>query len=417
MKNRLFSALRPMRSIAMMGLGLAVLASCSKSQQMPDADNSYAVETVQTSSAELETSYPATIKGIQDVEIRPKVGGFITKIYVNEGQAVSRGQVLFTIDNETYRDAVRQAQASVNSAQQQINVVKTNIATQELTVQNKQALYDKKIISDYDLASAKNSLASLKAQLQSAQASLQSAQAALSSAKENLSYCTVTSPASGVIGMLPYKVGALVSSSMTQPFTTVSDISRMQVYFSMTEKQLLDMTRTGGGGVQAALQQMPPVSLELADGTTYEQQGKVDAVGGVIDQTTGAVQVRATFDNPNRILRSGGTGNIKMPIYATNAIVIPQSATTEIQDKKFVFVVGKDNKVKSTEITVESQNDGTNYVVTGGLKAGDRIVVEGVQSMKNGTEIKPITKAEAEKMRKKAAEDIKEGKFPEGVGK
>lgn len=388
-------------------------ASCKKGPQgMPDADNHYAVISLQPSQTELTVSYPATLRGIQDVEIRPKVSGFITRIYVQEGQSVGRGQALFTIDSEQFQAAVRQAQEGVQAAQQQINVTQSNIATAELTLQNKKMLFEKNIISEYEYRAAENQLQSLKAQLGSAKAQLGSAQAQLAAARDNLSYCTVTSPTNGVIGMLPLKVGALVGPSMVEPFTTVSNIGSVYAYFSMTEKQLLEMARTGKGGVQEALRQMPAVKLRLADGSSYSEQGKVDAVGGVIDNTTGSVQMRATFPNPHRLLRSGGTANIQMPSFVASAILVPQSATIEIQNKKFVYVVGKDNKVATQEITVESQSDGTNYVVTKGLKSGDRIVVEGVQTLKNGFEIQPITPAEAAQMRQKAAQDVKDGKLP-----
>ncbi|MBR1889343.1 MAG: efflux RND transporter periplasmic adaptor subunit [Alloprevotella sp.] len=388
-----------MKKVAFLTMALLAVCSCGNKQQgLPEADNRMAVITVQAQKAELSVTYPASIKGIQDVEIRPKISGFITRINVKEGQVVSKGQVLFQIDNAQYAAAVKAAKA-------QIEVVKSNIATQELTLENKRLLRSKEIISDYDLKLAENNLQSLKAQLAAAQAQLASAQ-------DNLNWCTVTSPASGVIGMIPLKVGALVGPSMVEPFTTVSDMGTVYAYFSMTEKQLLGLARTGNGGVQEAIRQMPVVSLQLADGSLYEEQGKVDAVGGVIDAATGAVQMRATFGNPHRILRSGGSANIVMPVFSDNAIIIPQTATTEIQDKKFVYVVGKDNKVASTEITVESQNDGSTYVVTSGLNVGDRIVVEGVQNLKNGQEIRPITPEESAKMREDAKQDIKEGKLP-----
>lgn len=379
---------------------------------MPEADNRYAVMTVGNSTAELSTSYPATIKGVQDVEIRPKISGFITRIYVQEGQAVSQGQVLFSIDSEQYQAAVRSAEEAVKAASQQINVVQSNIATQQLAVDNKKMLYDKKIISDYDYQSAFNQLQSLKAQLGSAKAQLGSAQAQLKSARANLSFCTVTSPASGFIGMLPQDEGALVGPTMVEPFTTVSNTSKVYAYFSMTEKQMLEIARTGNGGVQAFLKNLPAVGLKLADGTIYAEKGVVDAVGGNIDPSTGAVQMRASFNNAHRILRSGGSASIIFPTFAKQAIQVPQSAVTEIQDKKFVYVVGANNKVKFTEISINTESDGKNYIVTGGLKVGDRIVIEGVQTLKNDMQIKPITKAESDKLREQANKDIKDGKLP-----
>ena len=388
-----------MRRFAYLALGIILFAGCSKKQQgLPDADNSYAVETVNSSSADLNTTYPATIRGIQDVEIRPKIAGNITQIYVAEGQPVHRGQILFTIDSEQYVAAVRAAEA-------QIKVCQANIATQRLTVANQRLLHSKQIISDYAMKSAEN-------QLQALQAQLASAQAQLSSARDNLKWCTVSSPADGVIGLLPYKVGTLVGPSMAEAFTTVSNIERVHIYFSMTEKQLLAMARTSNGGVKAAIKNMPNVRLKLADGTIYDEYGTIDAVSGVINQSTGAVQMRATFSNSRHLLHSGGTGNILLPTIVSNTIRVPQAAVTEIQDKKFVYIVGAKNKVKSTEITVEEQNDGTYYYVTSGLKAGDRIVIEGVQNLKDDMEIKPITPQQAAEKRAQAAKDVKDGKLP-----
>ena len=387
-----------MKKIALWMLSAALLTACgSKSSQMPEANKDFAVETVKTTEADLKTSYPATIKGMQDIEIRPKVSGYLTKLLVDEGATVRKGQPLFLIDSEQY-------QAAVNSAKAQVRVCKANIATQKLTVENKQALFDQKIISSYDLQMAKNTLESYEAQLAAAQASLQSAQ-------DNLRWCTVTSPSDGVVGMIPYRVGSLVSASNAQPLTTVSNISQMYVYFSMTEKQLLGLTREQGG-LSAAISKMPAVSLVLSDGTEYSQSGVVSTVSGVIDSNTGSVQMRATFDNAGHVLRSGGTGSILIPIHQKDAIMIPQKATYEIQNKKFVYVVGTDNKVQSREIEVLVQNDGQNYVVSNGLKVGERIVIDGVNRLKNDMQINPITPAQAKAAEQKAKQALKDGKMP-----
>ena len=387
-----------MKKIALWMLSAALLTACgSKSSQMPEANKDFAVETVKTTEADLKTSYPATIKGMQDIEIRPKVSGYLTKLLVDEGATVRKGQPLFLIDSEQY-------QAAVNSAKAQVRVCKANIATQKLTVENKQALFDQKIISSYDLQMAKNTLESYEAQLAAAQASLQSAQ-------DNLRWCTVTSPSDGVVGMIPYRVGSLVSASSAQPLTTVSNISQMYVYFSMTEKQLLGLTREQGG-LSAAISKMPAVSLVLSDGTEYSQSGVVSTVSGVIDSNTGSVQMRATFDNAGHVLRSGGTGSILIPIHQKDAILIPQKATYEIQNKKFVYVVGADNKVQSREIEVLVQNDGQNYGVSNGLKVGERIVIDGVNRLKNDMQINPITPAQAKAAEQKAKQALKDGKMP-----
>ena len=363
--------------------------SCGNKSGMNFGNNEYPVETIKISSIEMNVNYPATIKGIQDVEIRPKVSGFITKVCVKEGQTVSAGQLLFIIDNETYQAQVRQAKAAVNTAQAQVNTAK-------LTYENNEQLFKQNIIGQYELSSSKNAYESANAQLAQAKANLVSAQ-------ETLSYCFVKSPSAGVIGNLPYKVGALVSASSQNPLTTVSNISTMEVYFSMNEKDILELTKQAGG-IYTAISQYPPVQLKLADGSIYSHEGKVVKVSGVIDQSTGSVSMIAHFQNPEHLLKSGGSGTIIVPHKNNNAIVIPQNATTEVQNKIFVYVVNSDNNVKYTEITVDPQNDGENYTVTKGLKVGDKIVTKGLTKLSDGMKIKPVTEAQYEKSLKEAEE-------------
>ena len=368
-----------MKKTLMLAAMAVTLVACSggKSGGKPNfADNEYAVRTVTTQSTELQTAYPATIKGIQDVQIRPKVSGFLTKVCVQEGQTVSAGQLLFVIDNETYQAQVRHATAAVNTAKAKLN-------TSKLTYENSKKLFENKVIGEYELETAANSYAT-------EQASLAQAEANLASAKESLSYCYVKSPAAGVVGSLPFKVGALVNASSAEPLTTVSDISTMEVYFSVTEKELLQMAK-GEGGMSAAVANYPAVKLQLVDGSVYAHPGKVVKASGVIDASTGSVSMIAHFPNPDKELRSGGAGQIVVPIADGSAILVPQEATSEVQNKIFVYVVGKDNKVKYTEIKVNPQNDGHNYIVTSGLKAGDRYVSKGITSLTDGMEIKPIS--------------------------
>lgn len=386
-----------MKKIAYFMLGMTLVACSGNKQGMPADDNKFAVVTVTPSEASLSTDYPATIKGVQDIEIRTKVPGHIVRQYVDEGDFVQAGQPLFLIDPTQYRAAVEQAQAAVN-------VSKANITTQQLTVQNKKMLREKAIVSQYDLDVANNQLAMMQAQLAQAQA-------ALTNAKDQLDFCTIRATSAGVIGAIPYRVGSLVSSASAEPLTIVSNLSKMYAYFSMTEKQLLEMTRNGGG-TREALKELPAVDLLLADGTTYDQQGKVSNMSGIIDATTGSVQMRATFDNPRRILRSGATGVVRFPVRKAAAILVPQKATYEIQNKKFVYTVDANNVVHTTEINVLPQNDGTNYVVSAGLKPGQRIVVEGVNKLKNNMKITPITPQQSAQQLKKSEQHMADKKMP-----
>ena len=373
---------------------LALLSSCGNGNNGEAKAPEYAVITAQATTAHLTNSYPATIKGKQDVEIRPMVSGFITKLHVDEGSVVKKGQVLFTIDQVQYRAAVETAKATVATAE-------AALQTQELTTQNNRELNKRGIVSDYQLSTSENQLAQAKATLAQAKASLVNAE-------RNLQYTEVTSPSDGIVGQIPYRVGSLVSASMATPMTTIADNSEMFAYFSMTERQLLQMIREGGS-YKDILAKMPEIQLQLIDGSIYPDSGRVETISGVIDPTTGSVSMRALFPNAHNVLRSNSTGNVIFPNVLPDVILVPQSATTEIQDKKFVFVVQPDNTVKNTEIQVYTLNDGQNYYVTGGLKAGDKIVIEGVQAIKDGQAITPITPAEKEAAYKQALEDQKNG--------
>ena len=390
-RNRSFSSSR----VAFAALGLSVLTACGGGQGgMKMGDNQFAVEAVKATSSNQSEQYPATIKGLQDIEVRPQVSGLIVKLCVDEGATVRKGQALFQIDPTQYKAAYDQAAASVKSA-------KANLETITATERNKKMLHDQKIISDFEYQTAVNNLLTAKA-------NLAQAEAAYTAAKQNLDFCTVKSPSDGVIGTFPYRIGALVSPSISEPLTTVSEIGDMYVYFSMTEKQLLDLTRAGGT-LKEQLEKMPAVKLQLADGTMYDAEGKIDAVSGVIDQTTGSVSMRAIFPNKQNILRSGGMANVVFPYTMSEIILIPQTATQEIQDKKFVYVLQPDSTLKHTEIQISNLNDGKNYIVTGGLKEGDQIVVEGVQILQDGQKISPITVAQKEAKYQQALQDQRDG--------
>ena len=372
-KFRLFFALASVFS-------LSAMTSCGgENEQQQVQAPEIATITVTTANSELQRSYPVIIKGKADIDIRPQVTGFITQVHVDEGQKVRKGQVLFTLDQVQYQAAVDQANAAVT-------VAETAVATAQLTANNKKSLFEKNIISEYEYKLAENSLAQAEAQLAQAKATLVNAQ-------KNMSYTVVTAPSNGVVGTIPNRVGALASPSMAQPLTTVSDNNQVYAYFSLNEKEILGMTNNGSQSLDEAIKSMPAVKLRLADGSIYGVEGKVATVSGVIDNTTGSASVRALFDNPAGMLRSGSTGSILIPYVESDAIIIPQKATFEIQDRKYVYIVDETNKTVSTVITVFEINDGKEYIVTSGLKAGDRLVVEGVgTSVKDGMTITPVEK-------------------------
>lgn len=364
--------------IAGSAIALAVASCGSKQQEAQQAPApNIATLTVGLSNSESEKTYPATIKGKTDIAIRPQVTGFITKVHVDEGQQVKKGQVLFTLDQVQFQAAVDQAQANVNSAQTRVN-------TAQLTADSKKKLLEKNIISDYEYQLAANDLVTAKA-------ALSQAQAALTNARKNLAYTVVTAPSDGVVGTIPQREGSLASPSSAQPLTTVSDNSQVYAYFSLTEKDLLELSDNGSTTVNAAIASMPEVQLRLSDGTIYPVGGKVATVSGVIDGSTGAASVRALFNNTNGLLRSGSTGTIIIPSRSENVIVIPQAATYELQDRRFVYLLNDSNIVKSAPVVVRPVSDGRTFVVESGLKPGDRIAIEGIGTkVKEGTQINPV---------------------------
>ncbi|MCH5347435.1 MAG: efflux RND transporter periplasmic adaptor subunit [Muribaculaceae bacterium] len=374
-------------SIATVALAMALTgcgdknkgAGADMAQQAPEI----AVMSVAPANTELETTFPATIKGKTDIDIRPQVTGFITKVHVDEGQQVKKGQVLFTLDQVQFQAAVEQAKAAVA-------VARTAVSTAQITADNKKALLDKNIISDYEYQIAVNSLNQAKAQLAQAEA-------AEVTARKNLAYTTVTAPSDGVVGSIPNREGSLASPSSAQPLTTVSDNSQVYAYFSLTERDILRMVNGGERTLNNAIAAMPEVQLRLADGSIYSQPGRVATVSGVLDASTGASNVRALFANPSGLLRSGSTGTIIIPHVEDSVIIIPQKATQELQDLRYVFVVNDSNMTVQTPIKVLDLSDGKNFVVTEGLKPGDRIVTEGVGTIvRNGMVIKPVTTTPAQ---------------------
>ena len=353
--------------------GLSLLATSCKeaTKSTPKGETYYETLEVSLSDRTLSTGYSAAISGVQTVEIRPQVSGMITEIMIEEGESVRKGQVLFVIDQTPYKAAYEIAAANVKSAE-------AALSTAQLIYNSNKNLYEQDVVSEFDLMTAQNDLTD-------AQARLALCKAEEVNASNNLSYTEVRSPVNGVASMIPYRVGALVSSSISQPLVTVSDDSKVYAYFSMAENQMLDMVQQYGS-LANAIKQMPEVELTMSNGQKYQHTGKINAISGTISESTGAVSLRAVFDNRNHLLRNGGSGTIIIPMTLTDCIVIPQAATYELQDRIFVYKV-VEGKASATEIHVAPQNNGTEYIVTGGLSVGDVIVAEGAGLIKEGTSI------------------------------
>ena len=361
---------------------LVVSYSCSKPQQgaggMAPQVKEYLVQELTPDSITLYKDFPATLQGEQTVEIRPRISGYIEEIKVDEGAYVKKGQILFRLNSNDI-------QAQVRSAEAQVKVAESQVATAKINVEKTRPLVEKDIISPFQLETVKTAL-------QSAEAQLAQANANLANDRANLQYAIITSPTDGVIGTFPYRVGSLVSSSIAEPLTTVSNTTSMLAYFSMNETEFLQITRgLEGKTIHEKLESLPEVELILPDKSVYEMKGRIETASGIVDNQTGAINIRSSFANPDGYLRSGGSGRVRLPENIKNALLIPQKASYEIQGKHFVYVVNSENKVVNTLVEVVAGSLKDVYVVTSGLKAGDKIVVEGITSLRDGMEIKPKT--------------------------
>lgn len=349
---------------------LFIVAACGKKAEQAPAMGPmpFPVQTIAKQDAVVYDEYTANLEGEQNVDIRPKVSGYIQEIYVEEGQQVRKGQLLFKLETQTLNQDAAAAKANVSAAQVEVDRLKP--------------LVDRKIISNVQLETAKAKLAQAKA--------------SYSAVAANINYGTITSPVDGVIGTLPFKAGSLASPTMEVPLTTVADTRVVRAYFSMNEKQMLNFTRLfKGATIQEKLKSTPPVSLMLVDGSEYEIKGKITTVSGLVNAATGNSQFRADFKNPEAVLRSGSKGAVRLPIDYKDAILVPQNAVFDQQGKQMIYVVAKDNTVKSKVITTTTTS-GLNYVVTEGLEVGEVIVVEGASKLKDGMQIVPQEAAKKE---------------------
>jgi membrane fusion protein (multidrug efflux system) len=319
--------------------------------------------------------YSASLEGSKDVEIRPQVNGYLDKIFVDEGAQVKKGQPLFQINDRPYREALNNAKAALAAA-------KANQASAEINVNKLTPLVQNNVVSPVQLKSA-------QAVYDAAAASVAQAQAQVGNAEINIGYSLIRAPMDGFIGRIPFKTGSLVGVSTVEPLTIISEIKDVRAYFSLSETDFLKFKKEySGKSIAEKVKQMPPVELILADNSVYPEKGKVEIVSGQFSNGTGSIPFRASFPNKNGALRSGNTGKVRIPSVVPSALVIPQEATFELQDKTFVFLLGDSNKVNSVAVDISGRS-GNYYLVDKGVKAGDRIVYAGVDRLRDGVAIQP----------------------------
>lgn len=367
MKNKI-------KTIFLATLGMSAIG-CAEKAQVPQAQTPI-LDVVAAEVKEVVgyNSFPATIQGEINNDIRAKIQGYIQEVYVHEGQVVSKGQALFRLEANTLTEAA-------NAAKSGISVAQANTNAAQVEVDKLIPLVEKRIIGSVQLETAKANLASAKSMLAQAQANYEAASA-------NVNYAVVHAPISGIVGQLPFKKGSLVGPSDPVALTTIADISSVYAYFSMNEKEYFRfLNNTQGQTLTEKINNLPEVKLELADGSIYSEKGKIETVSGQIDVVTGTVQFRAAFQNPNKLLSNGNSGTILVPSVFENALVVPEIASFEQQGKINVFKVVNDTAV-TTMLDVEARVDNM-LIVKNGIKEGDRVVVSGIGSLRNRTAIQP----------------------------
>ncbi|HTG66493.1 MAG TPA: efflux RND transporter periplasmic adaptor subunit [Flavobacterium sp.] len=366
-----------MKKITLISILVLIVISCNDKNTAPPATAapSLPVMNIKSQEATTENEYPASLQGAVDVEIRPQVSGNLERIYVDEGAYVTKGQTLFKINERPFREQLNNALANLHAAE-------AAYLNAQLEVDKLTPLVHNKVVSDYQLKTA-------KATQKIAAANIEQAKAMVGSARINLGYTNVTAPVSGYIGRLPKKQGSLVAATDVEPLTNLSDVHEVYAYFSLGETDFIKFKSLYTGNTLGdKIKKTPPVTLILADNSAYPQLGKIDMVDGQFDKNTGAITVRATFPNKNGTLRSGNTGKIRLGVQHDNAILVPQSATVEMQDKIFVFTLNKGNKVSKMPITIIGKS-GTDYLIKDGVKSGDQIVLSGIDKLQEGQVIQP----------------------------
>ena len=391
------------KTYAILAFSTLMLASCKKEEAKKDGPKPYQIVAAQTKNIVGYQSYPAQLQGVINNDVRAKIQGYITQVLVQEGQFVTKGQPLFRLETNVLSETAAAAQSGVSSAKANYSAAEANVTAAKAAVNAAQVevnklkpLVEKNIISAVQLQTAQANLSRANAQLQQAIAAKAQANAGISqasanykSAQANVDYSIIRAPISGVVGKLPLKVGSLVGPNDQVALTTISDTNSVFAYFSMNEKEYFNfLEKATGASVPEKIKNMPMVELQLANGSVYSEKGKVETVSGQIDATTGTIQFRAGFKNPQKLLSNGNSGSVRIPVYYNNVVAVPESATYEQQGMVYIYKVGTDNKVRNEVVKVKDRVDNM-VIIESGLNTGEKIVATGIGSLKPDTEIIP----------------------------
>ncbi len=361
---------------AVFGISVALSGCGRKEEDKKNMVPSLPVMQVGSGTADIASSYSVRLEGRADAEIRPQVDGVLQEILVKEGDLVRKGQPLFRIDDSTYREQYNTAAAASQAADAQASVARVNAEKLVPLVENK-------VVAPVQLTTA-------RAQEQAAKAVAAQAAAQARAARINLGYSLVRAPFAGYVGRIPYRQGTLLTRNQTQPLTTLSDVGRMYAVFSISEAEFARFKRIyPGDTIDRKVAAVPPVALTLSDGSAYPEAGKLESLSGGFDRVTGSIGMRASFPNDGGLLRSGNSGTVSLSARFSDIMLVPQTATVDLQDKLFVFLLQPGNRVKKQVVTVSGKS-GKDYIVTGGVRPGDTIVAAGIDKLKDGAPIKPI---------------------------
>ena len=394
-------------NVIMVGALAIALSSCGKKDnaaaQQAQGPTPYPVVDVPTKVVTSYDEYPANIQGIVNNDVRAKIQGYITEVYVDEGQYVQAGQPLFKLETnvltqnaDALKSGVGAAQANVKAAQANVSAAQAAVQAAQVEVNKLTPLVQKNIISNVQLETAKANLAKAQASYNQAvaaksqaQAGVTQAQASYKGAQANVDYSVVRSPISGVVGAINFRQGTLVGPTDQTPITVVSNTSKVYAYFSMNEKEYLNfISKSEGATLKDKLNKIPPVDLVLANGDIYPEKGKIQTVTGQINPTTGTIDFRVSFNNEAKILANGNSGRIRVPKTFVDVLVVPEAATFEQQGMTYVYKVTKDTAY-ATPITVV-ERAGNMAVVKEGVKKGDKVVAQGVGKLRDKTAVKPM---------------------------